>query len=155
MTRIAPPSGRLLTRERLAAAAVIAATVAALLWPVTFGQRVLVAGDFFKVWGPWSARWADGTLPHNTDLSDNVLYYLPSRAYAAASIREGRIPLWNPFILAGTPFLANGESGLFSPLNVLFLLFRPALALGYTAALQLFLAGFFFYLLMRELALGV
>jgi membrane protein YfhO len=116
---------------------------------------VLVAGDFFKVWPPWSARWGDGALPHNTDLSDNVLYYLPSRQYAAASIRAGRIPLWNPYILSGTPFLAGGESGVFSPLNILFYLVRAPVAFGYTAALQLFLAGLFFYLLMRELGVGL
>jgi hypothetical protein len=136
------------------AAGVLLGAVAWLLWPALHGSSVLVAADFLEVWPPWAAQLGDGGLPHNTDLSDNILYYLPSRQYAAAAVAEGRIPLWNPYILSGTPFLANGESGVFSPLNVLFYLCRAPTAFGYTAALQLLLAGTFMYALLRRLEVG-
>jgi len=134
--------------------AVLSVVVAALLWPVLWGSSVLVAADFLKYWPPWAAGLGDGTPVHNLDLSDNILYYLPVREYAASSFREGRLPLWNPYLFSGTPFLASGESGLFSPLNAFFFLFSAPRAFGYSAALQLFLAGAFMFLLLRRMGVG-
>lgn len=134
--------------------AALAGTVAVLLWPVLRGSAVLVAADFLKAWPPWAEGLKDGTPVHNLDLSDSILYYLPVRQYAASSLQAGRLPLWNPYLFSGTPFLGNGESGLFSPLNALFLIFRPPRAFGYSAALQLFLAGAFMFLLLRRMGVG-
>ena len=43
-------------------------------------------------------------------------------------MRAGEIPLWNPLSGAGEPWLANGQSGVFYPPSLLFLLPSPALA---------------------------
>jgi hypothetical protein len=45
-------------------------------------------------------------------------------------MRAGEIPLWNPLSGAGEPWLANGQSGVFYPPNLLFLLPSPARAAG-------------------------
>ncbi len=55
--------------------------------------------------------------PNHGDVAN---YWLPMREYLGASLQAGRIPLWNPHIMAGTPFLAANQSGAFYPPNWLF-----------------------------------
>ena len=86
---------------------------------------------------------------------DTMTYMYPYRFAAAAALRAGRLPLWNPEIYYGVPFLANLQSAVFYPLHMLFLLVRPTVALNWSVALHLFLAAFFAYLAGRQLlALG-
>ncbi len=44
---------------------------------------------------------------------------LPLKWFDVQSIREGAIPLWNHYLYAGMPHLAESESGLFYPGNIL------------------------------------
>ena len=46
---------------------------------------------------------------------DAYVYFYPLRAYAAAAIQAGRLPLWNPSSFLGVPFLANPQTALFYP----------------------------------------
>ena len=140
--------------QAAAAAGVVLVVALALLWPALAGGRVLVAADFFGSWWGWSGTAPAGQAVHNPELSDNVLYYYPSWMQVRRSLASGEWPpLWNPWILGGTPFLANGESGLFSPLNALLYVLPVDRAFGATVLLQLVLAGTFMYLLLRELPL--
>ena len=38
---------------------------------------------------------------------DVFTYFTPFKAYAARVLRAGRLPLWNPYLFMGVPFLAN------------------------------------------------
>jgi len=49
---------------------------------------------------------------------DAMTYFYPYRAYAAQAVRGGQIPLWNPYLFLGVPFLANPQSGVLYPLNL-------------------------------------
>jgi hypothetical protein len=125
-----------------------------LLWRALVGGEVLLAADFVGHWSPWKAQLSPAGPPHNADLSDSILYYYPSRLYASQSIRRGEWPLWNPYTLCGTPFLGTGESAVLSPLTLLFYLLPTAKAFGYTAFVQLLLAGVFMLLLLREVGVS-
>ncbi len=48
---------------------------------------------------------------------DTFLYFYPYWQAAADALRNGRIPLWNPDLFMGAPFLANSQVGFFYPLN--------------------------------------
>jgi hypothetical protein len=48
---------------------------------------------------------------------DTYLYFYPYWQAAADALRNGRIPLWNPDIFMGAPFLANSQAGFLYPLN--------------------------------------
>jgi hypothetical protein len=38
---------------------------------------------------------------------DAFVYFYPLRSYIAETLGQGRLPLWNPYLFAGTPYLAN------------------------------------------------
>jgi hypothetical protein len=76
--------------------------------------------------------------------------------YEAARLQNGQIPLWNPYIYSGHPFLADIQSAVFYPLSLLTMLLTAAKGFTYRA-LELeaighvFLAALFTYLLARRL----
>jgi len=85
---------------------------------------------------------------------DVFTYFYPYKAYAAEAIRQGRLPLWNPYLFMGVPFLANPQAGLFYPLNFpLYWLPVPKMV-SYSIVLHVFLAGLFAYSYAR-LSLGL
>src|SRR5579864_3514479 len=59
---------------------------------------------------------------------DVLDYFYPYRVYARDAIQGGRLPLWNPDIFGGVPFLANIQAALFYPLSVLFYVFSEPTA---------------------------
>src|ERR671935_970729 len=84
---------------------------------------------------------------------DAFVYFYPQRVFLARSLLSGRIPLWDPYLFGGAPFLANPQAAVLYPPSWLFVL-GPVQAV-YTAQLVLhaFLSAFFTYLLARH-ALG-
>jgi len=75
--------------------------------------------------------FAGGTL----DSSEDIAQSLPYVVFYARSVLNGEVPLWNPYSLCGTPFLANIQSAVFYPGNLLYLIL-PA---GYGFAVDLWL----------------
>lgn len=77
------------------------------------------------------------------------LYY-PMLDYAAASFRDGRLPLWNPFQFAGQPFLASFYPGTLYPLNAPYLFLPVDQAMWVTTVLHVLLAGWLVALYARR-----
>ena len=80
--------------------------------------------------------------PH-TDLFDQFAYW---RQFGFNELKQGNLPLWNPHVFSGMPFLAGFQSALLYPINALFLIFPLAEAINLSAALHVFLIGFFVFL---------
>jgi hypothetical protein len=76
---------------------------------------------------------------------DALVYFYPLRAYAAAAVQQGRLPLWNPSSFGGAPFLANPQTALFYPLTALFFWLAVPYAYSLNLVLHVFLAGVCFY----------
>ena len=85
---------------------------------------------------------------------DALVYFYPQRVFLARSLLAGHIPLWDPDLFLGAPFLANPQTAVLYPPSWLFV-FGPVQAV-YAAQLVLhaFLAALFTYLLARH-AFGV
>lgn len=119
-------------REFLAAGALAGLTVG-------FFWRPLLSGD---VWLP-----ADG--------GDLVSFLYPLYRFVAEEVRAGRVPLWNPYLYAGAPFIGEVQAGIFYPLNLLLaLLFPPAFPyerMEWLSAFHIFLAGLNMYIFLRWL----
>jgi hypothetical protein len=59
---------------------------------------------------------------------DWLQLHLPARQYMAAALRARYLPLWNPHVSLGRPFLADIETAVFYPPNLAYLVLDPALA---------------------------
>lgn len=78
---------------------------------------------------------------------DTFLYFYPYWSAAAEALQAGRLPLWNPDLFMGAPFLANSQVGFFYPLNwPLWLLLPTPYAVSATIVLHVAIAavGMFF-----------
>ena len=137
--------------------ALLALFVLALLWfsPVLFPGltgRTLLPYENLYTFEPWRSL-QPGLIPHNDLLSDLVLENAPWKLHIRRALADGQLPLWNPQILTGLPFLAAGQASTFYPLNILFYVLPLELAYGWFTALQIGLAGANMYLLGRVLRL--
>ncbi len=127
-----------------------------LFWPVALGSKTLLPADNLFQWEPYRAYAADNGVslpPHNELLSDLVLENLVWKQFTVQSLRERDIPLWNPYLFAGVPFLAAGQHSALYPLSALFYILPLPRAYGLFTVLQLWLAGASMYFFVRVLRL--
>jgi Bacterial membrane protein YfhO len=56
---------------------------------------------------------------------DLLVFVAPFKHFLGERLRSGQLPLWNPYVYMGTPFLASLQSGVFYPPSALLLLPFP------------------------------
>jgi O-antigen/teichoic acid export membrane protein len=128
-----------------------------LFWPVALGSRTLIPADNLYQWQPYRAVAAEQGVPlppHNELLSDLVLENLVWKRFIVQSLQNREIPLWNPYLFAGLPFLAAGQHSALYPFSGLFYVLPLTRAYGLFTVSQLWLAGAFMYLFGRVLRMG-
>ncbi len=77
------------------------------------------------------------------------------RHFGLEEIRAGRgLPLWNPLVYAGVPYLGILPGPVFYPSSLLYLVMPLWRAIGWTFVLHVFLAGVLAYAAGRSLGLG-
>ncbi len=82
---------------------------------------------------------------------DLAAYFIPPRFFWVESLKQGDLPLWNPYQFTGHPFLANPQHGLLYPPNAILLLLPFDIAFNAIIVLHFFLTGIFTYFLLRDL----
>ncbi len=124
-------------------------------WPVTIGGRAMLPTGMYLRMQPWRAHASE--FPEfkgpNNPLLDPVQQHYPWRVFASQAVRSGQVPLWNPQMLCGTPFLGNGQSAVFYPETWLHYFMDPLHALGWATTLFLFIAGSLMYLFLRTIGI--
>ena len=80
---------------------------------------------------------------------DLVTLFYPYKTYIRQLIGEGEFPLWNPLVYLGVPLLANIQTSVLYPLDVLFLMFSFPTALTWSVVLHIWLALAGMYLFLR------
>ncbi|NVN99725.1 MAG: hypothetical protein HXX17_10400, partial [Geobacteraceae bacterium] len=132
--------------------ALVTALLAGILyWPALFQGKVIVPGDMPTT----NQFFSDPPRPAQNDLLfDQLSTYMWQSMAASVRKSEGRTPLWNPHIYTGQPLVANAQSGLFYPPN---LLLGP-LSAGKVATIRVFfnliVAGIFTCLFCIELGIS-
>ena len=111
-------------RDLFALAALLAITLL-FFWKLAFTNVIIARGDIFY-------------------------YFYPYRDYAAEALRAGRIPLWNPYLFMGAPFLANSQVGFFYPFNLLVSWLDTTRAINWTIILHVFIAASGVYVFARS-----
>jgi len=104
------------------------------IFPLLLLWRPLLAGEAF-FWGT------------------PLLQFVPWQRMAAEMWRAGHLPLWNPLVGCGAPLAANYQTAAFYPLNALYLLLPAEIALSWTTAFHLALAGWGMYAWGRAVGL--
>ncbi len=83
---------------------------------------------------------------------DLAQFLFPTYHFAAEWWRQGIIPLWNPYLFAGMPFVGDIQSGIFYPLNLLTFFLSNPLTFGdleYLSVLHFAVAGTGMYAFLR------
>lgn len=111
---------------------------------VPFPSKYLVT--FFP---PWNAAY--GMPVKNNAMPDVITQIYPWKKLTIETWKLGQVPLWNPYSFAGTPHLANYQSAVLSPFNLLFWVYPQIDAWSILVLLQPLLAGIFMYMFMGEL----
>lgn len=93
-------------------------------------------------------------VPGSPILVDMTNQWYPWRLYGFGMLRDGVMPLWNPYSFCGAPFIANWYAAVFYPPNWIFLALPAHEALGWSVAIHLFLGGACAYAFMRYLTGG-
>src|SRR5438093_48166 len=97
-----------------------ALVMTAIVYAPMFKGKIPFPADFIFDFPPFAPLApSEGLLPH-TNIGDLVTSFYPYRTIAARSVRAGELPLWNPYMLSGAPFLAMAQSALFYPANLLY-----------------------------------
>jgi len=113
------------------------------------GLGFIICNSSFVICLLWRALFAGEAFFWGTPL----LQFVPWQRMAAALWRGGHLPLWNPLVGCGAPLAANYQTAAFYPLNVLYLLLPAEVALSWTTALHLALAGWGMYSWCRAVRL--
>jgi len=120
--------GRSLSKRAVIATALVALPLI-YFYPAVIGQTVITNGD------GWS-------------------YNLPLRMLAARMVVDGMPPLWNPYVFAGMPLLAASQPGALYPLNWLFALFSPGVAMNVVMIASFHIAFYGAYRYARLIGIG-
>jgi O-antigen/teichoic acid export membrane protein len=147
---------RAITRQDFLAALILLFLPLLLFWSVTIGPNTLLPVDNLFAFEPWASyRTALGVgLPQNQLVSDLILENYVWKKFIRESLAAGQLPLWNPYILSGQPFLANGQHSALYPFSFLFYILPLSKAYGWFTVSQLWLAGLWMYILLRVLRLS-
>jgi hypothetical protein len=145
--------------SRLAARPVLcAAIVYAVLSLVMVGQgllpgRTLSSSDGLWSVTPWTASKPAGVRPlgSNFELADAVAVFQPFFQFTRSVLPD--VPLWNPHLMAGRPYLADGQSAVFSPFSFPAYVLPFWKSLAAIAALKLFVGALGMFLFARALGL--
>jgi hypothetical protein len=144
------------SRRRPVVAAVVLYGSLALVFvgPALLPGRTLSNSDSLYFLVPWSAsRPADLQRPAQIgDEQDWAVAYEPWLRYNRAEFPA--IPLWNPYVMAGRPYIGSASSAVFSVFTLPVYVLPFYLANGLVAALKLFAAALGTFLLARSLGLA-
>ncbi len=133
--------------------AVLAAAVVAVLGPMLFGGALMLPLGMVANFPPWRGL-PPSEAGFNPLQHDLVMQIVPGQAAVREVTGAGEWPLWNPWLAAGQPLLADPLSQPFQPLVLAGRPLPLGEALTATAALTLFAALVGTFLLLRRQGMG-
>lgn len=106
----------------------------------------------FKPWRTYSyLGYIPASVPNKAQYPDTIRQTYPWKTLVIKMLKQGQVPLWNPYNFSGSPLLANFQSSAFYPLNIFYFIFSQPAAWSILVMLQPLLAAFFTYCYCRKL----
>lgn len=120
-------------------------------FPYFFQNKVPYSSTYqvnhFFPWSSYEKFW--GPVKNNA-MPDIHSQIYPWKKFTIDTYRSGQIPLWNPYNFSGNPHLANFQSAVLSPFNLLFFILPFIDAWSILILLQPLMSGLFMYLMLRS-----
>jgi membrane protein YfhO len=142
--------------EALRAAAVLAFIIVVAFWNVVFRGRTLSTSNIAPGTLPSGAYGYNGPRVRSLPVLDpgsSAWDYEPDAKILHDDLSKRILPLWNPYVGCGAPFLANSFSAALSPLRLLMAITeRPPWGDLYLLS-RLFIAGFLTFLFARRIGI--
>lgn len=133
-------------------------TVLIFFYPI-FRNQIPFPGDLLvHYYEPYSAypimNYSPGAVPSKGQGPDVVRHIFPWKTFSIDSLKNGQIPFWDPHNFSGNPLMANFQSAVFYPLNLIFFVLPllPAWTIFIMSAPLL--GALFMFLFLREIRLG-
>ncbi|HEX7041664.1 MAG TPA: YfhO family protein [Patescibacteria group bacterium] len=124
-----------------------------LLGKIPFPGDLLVGG--YNPWRSYSfLGYAPGGIPNKAQYFDAIRQIYPWKNLVINSFGKLQIPLWNPYNFSGYPLMANNQSAVWYPLNLLYLIFSQKISWGILILLQPLIASFATYFYARKISIG-
>lgn len=134
-------------------------TVIGFFAPFIFKNKLPIPSDtIVGLYHPYrdfhAKEYPNGIPFKNFLITDPVRQQYPWRNLAVEIGKKFQLPLWNSYSLSGTPLLANFQSAVFYPLNVLFYVLPFSHSWSVLVFISSLLAGLFMYLYLDSLKLN-
>lgn len=120
-----------------------------------FGHKILFPSNLLVAsYSPWKYQpvpeYPNG--PPNKPIGfDDVRQFFPNRKLLQQSLQKGVIPLWNPYIYSGTPFMAAFDTSVWYPLSWVASLLPTVEGWNFLVIIQPILSILFMYLFLKSL----
>lgn len=127
--------------------------------PNLISAKIPIPADaLLGLYHPWRdnsyAGYNPGRFPtKNPLITDPILQTYPWRNQVIRNLKEGNLPLWNPYNFSGQPLLANIQSSPLQILNILFFILPFNLAWALQIILPPILVSAFMYFFLRSINL--
>lgn len=119
-----------------------------LFWPIFLGKVNLNGNLLVSFYAPYGQN-----LPFKNSGWDQLRIYFPFYKVTLDSLKTGMIPVWNPYAFSGHPHMADFQTAVFYPLNLLGL-FLPQIEFWHLLRITpAILGAFFTFLYLRSLGL--
>ena len=131
--------------------ALIAVALIAMFWRVFFLGETLIDVATLNNQLPWGYYAGESDYQYNRrDLTD---MYVTRDYFVVSAYRDGEMPLWNPYTMAGHPIYADGVTRTLSPFLLFYKFFDVPLGYSLARITELILAAIFMYIFL--VAIGV
>lgn len=118
------------------------------------GKLPVPSDSLIGLYHPWRDMYAQeyprGVPFKNFLITDPIRQQIPWRKLAVDSFKKEELPKFNPYSLNGVSLLGNIQSGALYPLNILFMILSFPTAWTILVMLQVFFAGLFMYIFLRD-----
>jgi uncharacterized membrane protein YfhO len=119
-----------------------------------FKGSIPFPGDLLVNSNPYSTQsfmgYNPGSYPNKAQGPDVITEIYPWRYFAVSQVKQGEIPFWNPYNFSGNPQMANYQTGVFYPLNFIYLILPFNLSWSILILLQPLLAALFMFLFLKK-----
>lgn len=148
-----------LIHKKFAPYAFLCSVVLLFFWPVFVKGYVPFPGDLLLTqYAPWRhssyGGYVAGSIPSKDQYFDVIRELYPWKTLVVRELKQGNIPLWNPYNFSGAPLLANVQSQVFYPLALVYLILPQVMAWTFMVISQPLLGSVFMYVFATEIGLS-